>query len=112
MGAFPAAVAQELLEGAEVADGVAGKKADASGREPIVLGPREQRKEVQYIVGLEQHLGTVGTASHGHRNLDLPRLAAVVDEQLRDGRDLGQRESIRGCWWSGAWTGRDAFAAG
>ena len=91
-GAAPAA-AELGFVGAEVADVVAGPELDAAlGGEPGELG--DAGDDVEEVVGLEEPGGVVGGAAHGHGELDLPGLAAVLDEQVEDLAELREREPV------------------
>ena len=90
--------AELALVGAEVAEVVAGPDAHlaASAR---ALRRADHRHDLEHLVGLEEQVGLVRGAPHGHGDLHLPGVDPGGDELVEERRDLAQVGAARsGCW--------------
>ncbi len=85
--------AQHRLVRPEVADVVARPQHDAGLVAPR-LEAREQREQLEQIVGLQQHLGLVGGAPHRDGELDLPGVPADRDDRLEHVGQLRHRQLV------------------
>ena len=80
----------QVLVGPEVADVVAGHHQHPVAA-ALVVELREQRHQLEQLVGLEQQVGVVDRVAHRHRELELPVRRSDLDHVLEDPRQVADR---------------------